>query len=76
MNEIEAIKKTLEIYIEADTPVTQKFYQGLCVKALETIERLENALTAISKSEDGCRRRGIGHDKFVDRIAKTALGQI
>ncbi len=74
MNEIETTKKMLEIYIDAETSVMQEFYQGLCVKALETIERLENALTAISKSEDDCRRRGIGYDKFVDHIAKTALG--
>ncbi len=42
MNDIEAIKKLLKIYIETDAPVTQEFYQGLCVKALETIGQLED----------------------------------
>ena len=42
MNDIEAIKELLKIYIEADTPVTQKYYQGLCVKALKTIRQLED----------------------------------
>jgi len=42
MNDIEAIKELLKIYIEADTPVTQKYYQGLCVKALEAIGQLES----------------------------------
>ncbi len=76
MNEIEATKKTLEIYIKTDAPVTQGFYQALSKKALETIKKLENALVIISKSEDGCRRRGIGYDRFVDHVAKTALGQL
>ena len=76
MNKIEAVKKTLEIYAEASTPITQGFYQGLCIEAIKTIEKLEDALVAISKIEDGCRRRGIGYDAVVDRIAKTALGQI
>ena len=76
MNEIETVKKMLEVYIEASTPVTQEFYQGLCIKADEMIKKLETALIAVSKNEDGCRKRGVGHNEIVDHIVKTALGQI
>lgn len=41
MSKIEALLKTLELYIETDELVSQNFYQGLCMKAKEEIEQLQ-----------------------------------
>lgn len=45
MSEVEAIKKMLEIYAGSHTPVTQEFYQELCLKAIEAIEQLQTKFT-------------------------------
>ena len=36
--EKQSLIKTLQIYAETDKPVTQKFYQGLCLQAIELLE--------------------------------------
>lgn len=52
MNEIEAIKKMLKAYAVTPAPVSQKFYQGLCLKAIETIEKLQTQCEVRAKHDD------------------------
>lgn len=42
MAKIEALIKTLEMYSETNKPISQKFYQGLCLKAIEKLIELQD----------------------------------
>lgn len=55
MNKTEAVLKTLEIYIEADKYVSQEFYQGLCMKAKEEIEKLQQQLDDYKEGCEGLK---------------------
>ena len=63
MNKTEALIKTLEIYSETDKPVSQRFYQGLCIKAIEELKRLDaenkeiNAIPS-KKASNGMKAMG------------------
>lgn len=41
MERTEAVKKVLQIYGETDRYITQRFYQSLCIEALDLIKSLQ-----------------------------------
>ncbi len=47
MDRTEALKKVLLIYGRTDCHVSQRFYQSLCIEAIEEIEQLEKRLTEL-----------------------------
>lgn len=53
MNETKAVKTMLQMYGVTSSPVSQGFYQALCLEAVRVIEKLENALVeAVLKNDD------------------------
>jgi len=46
-----ALIKLLDMYGNTDSPVSQGFYQGLCIKAKEALERQAAKLERLSPQE-------------------------
>ncbi len=49
MTETETTRLMLITYAETQSPITQEFYQALCLRAAETIEQLQERLEASQK---------------------------
>ncbi len=55
MDETETTRLILKGYAKASTPVSQQFYQGLCAKAAETIEQLQQKLADYKEGCEGLK---------------------
>ena len=46
------VQEVLKLYAETKLPVTQNFYQGLCLQAITEIEHLQSDLAEANKNID------------------------
>ena len=62
MTEEEALIETMRIYSQTDKPVSQGFYQSLCVRAIERLrvknERIKNLEIVIEHQKETMRNQG------------------
>ena len=62
MTEEEALIETMKIYSQTDKPVSQEFYQALCIRAIERLriknERIKNLDTVIEHQKETIRNQG------------------
>jgi len=72
----DALIKVLEIYAETNSPVTQQFYQGLCLKAIERIKELETAKTIGIQACDLLKERIKELEKAVDEWRTKADSEL
>jgi len=62
MTKEEALIQTMIIYLQTGKPVSQEFYQALCVRAIERFKvknkRIKNLETVIEHQKETIRRQG------------------
>jgi len=67
MSENEAFLKVLEIYSNTNDPVSQKFLQGLCTRALSRIKELKKEVEEI-KEEIIAKVDKLGGTAMIEKI--------
>ena len=67
MDEEEALIETMKIYSQTDKPVTQRFYQSLCIRAVERLkiknERIKNLEIIIEHQKETIRVQGNANEE-------------
>jgi len=75
MVKTEALIKTLEIYSNTDSYVTQGFYQGLCDSAKNRLQKLQDENDKLKKQIQLMHDNGLG-ESWVERFGLETMKEL